>query len=892
MQSNLNLTKDSLEGLKDFLQNLGQFRSIGSTINSRTLAQNMSIPEMEAYANDEMNEGRGIRRYDGSWSRPEDVLDSSIFQTEDLLRISYGEDGKAKLNDLSLTKDLGWLGTNVSLKDYIDNTTNTRAKSQYEKLIEGKSLEVLNSIRENRENEQKGIANVSDKGKDVKGRFTLMTDENGKPYWQEVLTDANTRKTMEAAGIALVNAYGPNKYSDGALKSGVRSFVKGLADVVPNIAGIVAGAKDIKEAALNGITGKGFIAERDATNEFYDAANKYLNESLIGKTSYVSQQDLFDNWESFSSQLGQGASSLVTYGAVGRGIGIVQKGLTKATAYVFPKVLRSANFMKSAEKVATVLSEKGITDTSLGTVGKFINKSLVENPYLIPMYGSGIVLNYGEAYQAAIDAGLPLQDAALIGTTTGILNTLVETKYGPNTMAKYLLGKKGASETAKSIIKEVGGDVSKLEDKAISDNVVKKIFDKVGKIMEFPIIGTMAEEGSEEGIQGFVKNSVESFYDSFLAPNTAEEKNGKFGTEIFSSESLQGMLEDSTVGALLGALGGFANSRQKEKDNIIPYIVNNNFSEFEAGAALALQKQAITKEQYDGIMDRANTLQKLYDKNRNLFYRAASIVNKTQQLEVMTDLLSKISDQEAFANLNPSENGVGDLDKLSKIVNEQSDGIGAIDLLKNFVSVLKEKGKKVEADLIEDSLKDTATASKSLFKDQKQSEDKDIQFIANKAIQAQIFNNIFNNKIINEQNNKLKAAQLSLQAKIETNDKTKDSIKRINNILSGNKRIAKSTENLQRLIEEYTNDNTKDDKKESIRQEIKKQLEYQAYVLTKEFGKTNNSDVITYMNNISILAINNVRSKLMEKDLSDLIKSAPERFRMLITGIVLSGRCF
>jgi hypothetical protein len=143
----------------------------------------MSIPEMEAYANDEMNEGRGIRRYDGSWSRPEDVLDSSIFQTEDLLRISYGEDGKAKLDDLSLTKDLGWLGTNVSLKDYIDNTTNTRAKSQYEKLIEGKSLEVLNSIRENRENEQKGIANVSDKGKDVKGRFTLMTDENGKPYW-------------------------------------------------------------------------------------------------------------------------------------------------------------------------------------------------------------------------------------------------------------------------------------------------------------------------------------------------------------------------------------------------------------------------------------------------------------------------------------------------------------------------------------------------------------------------------------------------------------------------------------------------------------------------------------------------------------------------------------
>jgi len=34
---------------------------------------------------------------------------------------------------------------------------------------------------------------------------------------------------MEAAGVALANIYGPKKYQDGLLKTGIRSIARGIA---------------------------------------------------------------------------------------------------------------------------------------------------------------------------------------------------------------------------------------------------------------------------------------------------------------------------------------------------------------------------------------------------------------------------------------------------------------------------------------------------------------------------------------------------------------------------------------------------------------------------------------------------------------------------------------
>jgi len=228
--------------------------------------------------------------------------------------------------------------------------------------------------------------------------------------------------------------------------------------------------------------------------------------------------------------------------------------------------------------------------------------------------------------------GLPLEDAATIGFITGALNTLVEQKYGANVLNKWLVGGSGAQNAAKTVINSVGGDLTKLSDKAVSNSIIGKIFDQVEKFTRVPVLGTAWEQGSEEAIQGFVKNSVESLYDQFIAPNEAVKGKGMFGTEAFGKDEWMSMLEEGTIGAILGAFGGFANSRTKEDNSIIPYIASGEFDSLAAGAKMAAKQGAITQEQYDGVMERATTLNDLYKQSKALFNEAMMYTEPNDQV--------------------------------------------------------------------------------------------------------------------------------------------------------------------------------------------------------------------------------------------------------------------
>ena len=143
------------------------------------------------------------------------------------------------------------------------------------------------------------------------------------------------------------------------------------------------------------------------------------------------------------------------------------------------------------------MSEEGIKNNTLGVVAKTFNKLLVEHPETIPMYTSGMMLNLGEAHQAARQAGLDYADASVVGAVTGALNTLLENKLGANVMNKWLAGG-GARNTAADVIRSVGGDVSKLSERGVSDAVKRNFFDSVNKFLETPVIGSAMEEGFEE----------------------------------------------------------------------------------------------------------------------------------------------------------------------------------------------------------------------------------------------------------------------------------------------------------------------------------------------------------------------------------------------------------
>ena len=94
-----------------------------------------------------------------------------------------------------------------------------------------------------------------------------------------------------------------------------------------------------------------------------------------------------------------------------------------------------------------------------------------------------------------------------------------------------------------------------------------------------------------------------------------------------------------SVGALtfgvagnFGAFGGFANSRTKEDNSIIPYIASGEFDSLAAGAKMAAKQGAITQEQYDGVMERATTLNDLYKQSKALFNEAMMYTEPNDQV--------------------------------------------------------------------------------------------------------------------------------------------------------------------------------------------------------------------------------------------------------------------
>lgn len=707
------ISNDWKKGLEEYQRDALLFHNAPSVLNSSSLVEDYTMGELEAFANDEMYQGRGLRRYDGTWAKPEEVLDDDVFG-DDMMRISY-EEGQLNLKDWDLAKSLGWLSdTNQSLKKYIEASDDETKKAYYDTL-DGRTKELLKNIDE-----------YTPSGSDIKGRFTLMYDEEGKPYWQEVLTDGNTRKKLETAGVSLVNSYGSKNYSDGAIKSGVRSFAKGIADIIPGVVQFGAMLEDLGEATSNAISGNGFVSDYDELNELADEMQDWVDNSMVGKTSDKSAEGLFDNWESFASGLGQGASSLVGYMGIARGVSVLGKGakaLTKGAGSLLSKSGVAA-LAKGGDKVVQTLSAQNLNNNALGTVAKSLNKLLVENPGTVSMYTAGMVLNSGEAYKAARQAGLPLEDAATIGLVTGIANTLVEQKYGPNTLNKWLVGSKGAETAAKTIIKEVGGDIKKLDDIATSKNILGKIVTLAGKAMNAPVIGTALEEGSEEMLQGFVKNSVESFYDSYIAPNTAVENNGKFGTRIFGKEELTGLLEEGAIGAILGGFGGFFNSRNKENESIIPFIANGDFETLKAGAAIAKSKGAISEEQYNGIVERASALNNLYNENYEVFNEIKDIADKSAQLDIANNALKVLRDQKDYAEnkpeLNTGENMLKNDQQFNSILNKSLNATNSLAAVKAFSSQLRSNGRRIEADKLDKLVKQSEKHANEIIGNQKQ----------------------------------------------------------------------------------------------------------------------------------------------------------------------------
>lgn len=881
MYNTITNNDDIQRGVQNFYQGLSYFYSTPSIINSSTVAEDRPLAELEALADNEMNFGKGVRRYDGTWASI-DELDTDLFG-DDMMRITYDENNRPQLGNYDLVKSLGWLAnTDISLKDYIE-TSDEKTKKVYYDLLDGKTKKIIDQINDIQNN----TVDVMDDP--LRGRFTLMQDEDGNPYWQEVLVNGSNKQKLEAAGISLVHAYGSKKYSDGAITSGVRSFAKSVADFVPSIMHLAAGIEDLGEALVNGLSGDGFHSDYDALNKSADAVQEWLDESMIGRTSYLADSGVFNSWEGFISGLGQGAGSLVQFGVAGRAVGLGGKLLTRGAKNLSSKIA-NMNIGKLSESAATVrntLSANALQTESLGAIAKRINKLIYESPQTVPMYAAGIALNYNEAYQSARDAGLSLEDAATIGVVTGVLNTILENKLGSNVLTRYLVGQKGAQQTAKALVNELGGDVSKLMNKQVSDqvarNVLNKITDGLKRIGDIPVLGSALEEGFEEAAQGFIKNSVESFYDSWIAPNNAEENKGLFGTSVLGRDEWTNMLEEGVIGSVLGGLGGFANTRRKEDTSIIPFIANGDAETVKAGAALAKQRGAITDEQYNGIIERVNVLDELRSTNTAVFADVMS-VSPQEQLEYGKQAMQMLRDQHEYAastpNLSTADAALNDNKEYRSIVSSSLNTTNSLSGLRAFAQQLEDNGKREQARAIRRRIQDSERDANKLFKDRKSSNP--VQRLANTMAKNGYAKQVYE---LREEIDSMDTVASLLNRKLQELLSSDQNLTQISTVIAQMPSIAQSDSRIEALMQNYQKADT-DENRQKIRNQIVGELAKQdkAIRANKSISQLTGSDQVIKV--LDQLKQSSLLKRLSQVDLNVITSSDyKESFNEVITEI-------
>ena len=597
------------------------------------------------------------------------ALFNAIKNNEFITADEFGSE-KGRLSDLGLDKDLlgntllrkslGYLSSKDELDKFADNTEgNTR--NNFMKIMKGRTDEVLKQLKDKEEGDFQ-----------VYSYFVPTVDpETGELTLKQVVGTKEALGKIELAGASTVNAYGPKQFSSGNGLAGfatgiTKGFASGIHDIYPSVLGAASAVSNTAESMYNLATKGEYKSNYDNLDALYDYRKMEENMDVSYYNSTIKQdKGAFNNLESFGAALGNGLSSLVGYAAYGRALG----GL------------------------------------GFGTLGS--------------MWGAGMILNGGEAYQAAKEAGLDDASAAGIMMFTGAINTLVEQKLGSNKLLQWLATGKSGKTAARAIVNEVGGDISKLSDRNIQNKIANGIVSTIDRITNAGIIGSAFEEGLEEGIQSAVKSNVEFLYDKFIANSDAEVGKGKFGTDVTDADTWKQAVEEAGIGAIIGGIGGFVHSKTKEDTSIIPYIASGEYESLMAGLNLALSKGAISQEQYDGVKNRAEVLNTIYNDNKSLFAQVAS-QDKDKQMELSEIVMKQLRDQDDY--IKSTENGLQDnyqkfneLLKQSMTITTKDGESFAISTANRFEESLRKAGRKEEANIISTSRNDAKKKIKDIL---------------------------------------------------------------------------------------------------------------------------------------------------------------------------------
>ena len=168
----------------------------------------------------------------------------------------------------------------------------------------------------------------------------------------------------------------------------------------------------------------------------------------------------------------------------------------------------------------------------------------------LSMYGSGAVINSGIAYDDAKSAGLSDPEASMFAGTLGLVNTVIQNKFGSNMLTKFLVGGNGTKTIENIVMAETGGKLTEESLNKSSQNIFAKVNNAVLQFTANGVPGRAAESAIEGGLFTMANSTAELTYNA-LNDKYAQYGHGRFDKQL-NADAFKEMFGTALVGGISG----------------------------------------------------------------------------------------------------------------------------------------------------------------------------------------------------------------------------------------------------------------------------------------------------------------------------------------------------
>ena len=452
-------------------------------------------------------------------------------------------------------------------------------------------------------------------------------EQSGKYYLKKVpLTENN----VYALRGKLLSAYGPKQFQSTLWDSFATTLEEGLfigtGDAVFNLGEIVA----------------------DLTHE--DDDNKWIDQ-------YASA------WRAVGAI---SRETPTTQGSSGLGN---PEGLASGLGTMFAYMGGTAGIGKALFKTAGTAAKWGATMAGASQAAKVaINRGALATSH----FTASMMMNGNEVYQIGKENGIDDDKLGLLSLASGAAMALVERKIGTNELMERLIGGKSddlVRETARIVAKETGGEISEASLEAASPRIMSKLLEtvksmrrttaKVGGGIKGSRFGSAMynaiEEGQEEFVQSMISNNAQVLYNELFAPSDSKPGAGQFIDQdrFFQASHFEQALEEATLGALVGGVGGAFISRAKERP-IMEDVINGRVEEMLSEIDQIKHTGQYSEAQAEQYKERVLALNEIWYRNRQNYGHLSSD-HQTEALAMLAQEEMARADAQAL-ELDLSEN--------------------------------------------------------------------------------------------------------------------------------------------------------------------------------------------------------------------------------------------